>query len=306
MEVAYDQIRYSLHRTAARRKRLYDVKAVNRKFPVGSWVLLYYPPVAQKKLGSPWVGPPQVVRQATGHTVGIQKGLDAPIVFIHVDDLKLCPAPQEIQWTPGPPTAKSLCASTVAFRPGSHVSVSDSSPSVIVSTWKDLPTTPNDSEIRLDLDNPIDLTEHLLSLFAVRDFHYQDCHFHSVAHLMCFRHAVLNDFKLLATSVRKWSKHLAVFPTDRFITHDWQVQCRSMLKDIYSHLCLNDVAVSRALVDFGPRPFVFKCHTQQGGLCDIINNVLIEARVDLAAGRLASVEWLQPAATRGGLRNATR
>ena len=125
LEVAYDQVRHSLHRTAALRKRLYDVKAVNRKFPVGSWDLRYYPPVAQKKLGSPWVGPQQVVRQATGHTVGIQKGPDAPIIFIHVGDLKLCPAPRETQWTPGPPTAKSLCASTVAVRPGSHVSISD-------------------------------------------------------------------------------------------------------------------------------------------------------------------------------------
>ena len=237
---------------------------MNRKFPVGSWVLRYYPPVAQKKLASPWVGPQQVVRQATGHTVGIQKGPDAPIVFIHVDDLKLCPVPRETQWTPGPPTAKSLCASTVAFRPGSHVSISDSSPSVIVSTWKDLSITPNNSEIRLDLDSPIDLTEHVLSPFAMRDFHYQGCHFHSVAHLMCFRYAVLNDLKLLAISVRKWSIHLTDFPTNRFVTHNWQVQCCPVLNDIYSHLCLNDVAVNKALVESGPRPFVLKCHTQQG------------------------------------------
>ena len=193
---------------------------MNRKFPVGSWVLRYYPPVAQKKLGSPWVGPQQVVRQATGPTVGIQKGPDTPIIFIHVDDLKLCPAPRETQWTPGPSTAKSLCASTVAFRPGSHISESDSSPSVMVSTWKDLSSTPNNSEIRLRLDNPIDLTGHLLSLFAVRDFHYQGCHFHSIAHLMCFRYAVINDLKSFATSVRKWSRHLTDFPTDRFNTHD--------------------------------------------------------------------------------------
>ena len=66
-------VRETLDRTAARRKRLYDTKAVNRKFPVGSWVLRYYPPAAQHKLGSPWIGPHQVVRQATGHTVGIQK-----------------------------------------------------------------------------------------------------------------------------------------------------------------------------------------------------------------------------------------
>ena len=293
LEVAYDQVRHSLNRTAAWRKRLYDVKAVNRKFSVGSWVLRYYPPAAQKKLSSPWIGPQQVVRQATGHTVGIQKGPDAPIIFIHVDDLKLCPAPpppRETQWTPGPPTAKSLCASTVAFRPGSHVSVSDSSPSVIVSTWKDLSTISNDSEIRLDLDDPIDLTEHLLSPFTVRDFHYQGCHFHSVAHLMCFRYAVLNDLKLLAISVRKWSRHLTEFPIVRFVTHNWQAQCRSVLKDIYSHLCLNDVAVRGALVDSGPKPFVLHCQTQQGGLCDMMNDVLIKTHVDLVAGRLSSVE----------------
>ena len=93
LEVAYDHVWHSLHRTAARQKRLYDVKAVNRKFPVGSWVLRYYPPAAQCKLRSPWVGPQQVVRQATGHTVGIQKGPDASIIFIYVDDLKLCPPP---------------------------------------------------------------------------------------------------------------------------------------------------------------------------------------------------------------------
>ena len=79
LEVTYSHVRESLHRTAACRKRLYDIKAVNRKFPVGSWMLRYYPPEAQHKLGSPWIGPNQVVRQATGHTVGIQKGPEKPI-----------------------------------------------------------------------------------------------------------------------------------------------------------------------------------------------------------------------------------
>ena len=46
LEVAYDHVRESLCRTVARRKRLYDTKAVNRKFSVGSWVLRYYPPAA--------------------------------------------------------------------------------------------------------------------------------------------------------------------------------------------------------------------------------------------------------------------
>ena len=93
-------------------------------------MLRYYPPAAQKKLGPPWIGPQQVVRQATGHAVGIQKGPDAPIVFIHVDDLKICLTPHDMEWTPEPSTAKSLCASAVAFRPGSHITDSNSTLSV--------------------------------------------------------------------------------------------------------------------------------------------------------------------------------
>ena len=80
LEVAYDHVRDSLQKTAARRKRLYNTKVVNRKFPVGSWVLQYYPPPAQHKLGSPWIGPHQVVRQATGLMVGIQRNADKPII----------------------------------------------------------------------------------------------------------------------------------------------------------------------------------------------------------------------------------
>ena len=86
-----------------------------------------------------------------------------------------------------------------------------------------------------------------------------------------------------------------------------------MLKEIYGHLCFADVAVKKALVDSGPRPFVLKCSTPWGEFGDIpdmhesiVNNALIEARVDLAAGRLTAAEWLQPMATRGGLRNAAR
>ena len=171
LEVAYDHVRHTLQRTAARRKRLHDVKAVNRKFPVGSWVLRFYPPAAQKKLGSPWVGPQQVVRQATGRTVGIQRGPDTPIIFIHVADLKICPAPANASWTPGPSTAKSLCASTVAFRLGSVVSGSDSTPSVIVSTCDNASHTSTRSVIRCNLDDPIDLTDHILSPLFVQDLY---------------------------------------------------------------------------------------------------------------------------------------
>ena len=152
LEVAYDHVR-----TAARQKRLYDTEAVNRKCPVGSWVLRYYPPVAQHKLGSPWVGPNQVVRQATGHTVGIQCDQQKPIVFVHVDDLKICPTPAEAKWSPDVSTAKSLCAGTVAFRPVSQVSDVTSTLSVDVSEWGDVASHHSRQTAVGDLDRPIDL-----------------------------------------------------------------------------------------------------------------------------------------------------
>ena len=36
-------------------KRNYDSKAVARAFPIGSWVLRYYPPARKDKLCSPWI-----------------------------------------------------------------------------------------------------------------------------------------------------------------------------------------------------------------------------------------------------------
>ena len=85
------------------------------------------------------------------------------MIFIHVDDLKICPTPADAGWTPGPSTAKSLCASTVAFRPGTIVSNSDSTPSVIVSTCNNASHTSTRSNSRCNLDDPIDLTDHILS-----------------------------------------------------------------------------------------------------------------------------------------------
>ena len=182
-----------------------------------------------------------------------------------MDDLKICPAPANVGWTPGPSTAKSLCASTVAFRPGSVVSGSDSTPSVIVSTCDNASHTSTRSAIRCDLDDPIDLTNHILSPFFVRDLYYQGCRFHSIAHLMCFRYAVLHGLRLFATSVQKWTRPLTDFPTSRFQTPDWQEECLTVLTEIYSHLCISDMAVKTALIDTGPRPFCLQCSTPWGG-----------------------------------------
>ena len=124
---------------------------------------------------------------------------------------------------------------------------------------------------------------------------------------------MIQGLKSFATSIMKWSKHLTDFPTPRFQTPDWQSQCRSVLLEIYGHLCLTDVAVKTALVDTGPRPFSLRCSAPWGALCDsavvvsrgnLISDILIETRIHLAAGRQASSEWLMPGALRSGLRNA--
>ena len=122
-----------------------------------------------------------------------------------------------------------------------------------------LSTPTSTSDITLKLDQPIDLTVHILSPFYAREFNYQDCRFNSVAHLMCYRYAVLHGLKTFATAVRKWARPLTEFPTSRFQTVGWSSQCRSVLREIYSHLCLTDIAAKTALLESGPRPFSLSC-----------------------------------------------
>ena len=126
---------------------------------------------------------------------------------------------------------------------------------------------------------------------------------------MCFRYAVLHGLHLFATSVRKWTRHLTEFPTGRFQTPGWQTARRTVLGEMYCHLCLSDKAVSAALIDSGPRPFCLQCQAPWGGLYDatidashgdMINNILIDTCVQLNAGTLESAKWLVPESTWGG------
>ena len=119
----------------------------------------------------------------------------------------------------GVPTAKSLCASTVAFRPGSRVSDTTPHPSVDVSSWEDMNDLSTSSTVIKDLDRPIDITGHVLSPFHQRNLDYQDCRFHSIAHLMCYRYAIVNGQRTFATGIRKWSRHLTDFPMHTFTVY---------------------------------------------------------------------------------------
>ena len=218
--------------------------------------------------------------------VGIQREPEKPILFVHVDDLKLCPGSHDISWAPGVPIAKSLCASTVAFRLGSRVSDTTPDPSVDVSDGEET----ND----------------------YRNLDYQDCRFHSVAHLMCYRYAIVNGQKTFATGIQKCT----AFPTPKFTTLDWVQQWHSLLVDIYSHLCSTDTTVKSALIDTGPQPFTLECLSPWrrvlvdpdiSSRTDMIREVLVNARISAAADRLTHCQWLQRTKeSRPGTRRARR
>ena len=164
----------------------------------------------------------------------------------------------------GVPTAKSVCLSTEAFRPGSRVSDMTPDPSVDVSGWEDMHDLNTNSTVIKDLDRPIDITGHVLSQFHHRNLDYQDCRFHSIDHLMCHRYAIANGQKTFATAIHKCSRHLTDLPTPKFTTHDCIQQWHSILVDIYSHLCLTDTAIKSLPIDTGPRPFTLKCLSPWG------------------------------------------
>lgn len=301
LEVAYDHVRESLGRSAGRRKRLYDLKATERKFPLRSWVLRYYPPAAKHKLGSPWIGPCQVVRQATGHTVGIQKSLDSPIVFVHIDDLKPCSRPEGVNWSPTVTQKSALCASTVV--PVSAIS----SLSTFSGPTDDIPvkdTGTRSLKQPLELDTPIDLSGHVLSPLFARHLDYNGARFHSMAHLMLYRDALMSREKARSNNIRGWRRPLADFPVSA-VNPDRLTQQQNILGEIYDHLCTHEDNFKDALIETGPHPFTLSnCSTPWGAvsvgetasgneLSNAINNVLQECRIRAAAGRLRAIDWLE-------------
>ena len=101
---AYDEVR----------KRNYDSKAVVRTFPIGCWVLRYYPPARKDKLCSPWIGPYKVVCAPMEWVVGIQVDADARIFYVHMDDLNRCAPPDPTPSWPEVARGTSIVLSTRA------------------------------------------------------------------------------------------------------------------------------------------------------------------------------------------------
>ena len=85
--------------------------------------------------------------------------------------------------------------------------------------------------------------------------------------------------------------------------------------DIYSHLCLMDMAFKTALIESGPRPFTLHCSRSWGDVhsdidtgsrANAMSDILIDTRVHSTAGKLTPCSWLIPRYSRPGLRNAAR
>ena len=137
-------------------------------------------------------------------------------------------------------------------------------PSVDVSAWGDESDLHQDSTIQNDLDSPVDLTGHILSPFYQHELMYQDCRFQLIAHLLCYRYAIVNDQKTFTTGIRKWSRRLVDFPSPKFKSNTETQQWLEILAKIYTYLCTTDEEIRSALIATGPRPFTLECRSPWG------------------------------------------
>ena len=86
----------------------------------------------------------------------------------------------------------------------------------------------------------------------------------NIAHLMCYRYAIINNQKTFATGIRKWSRTLADFPRPKFQTDTEVQQWREILTEIYTYLCVTDAGIRSTLIKSGPRPFTVECKSPWG------------------------------------------
>ena len=130
---------------------------------------------------------------------------------------------------------------------------------------------------------------------------YQDCIFHSIAHLLCNRYAIINGQETFATGIRKWSKHLTDFPTPKFTKPDCTTVACIASRHIHPSLPnIHNIQVT--LIDTGPRPFTLKCLSPWGHVladpdissrADVISDTLANVRVLAATDRLTPCTWLR-------------
>lgn len=88
MEESFERCRRDLHEAALRQARHYNRISGDPAYKEGQWVLLFYPPVANLKLGLKFLGPYQVKRRITEVTYEIQSPVTLKCKVVHVNHLK--------------------------------------------------------------------------------------------------------------------------------------------------------------------------------------------------------------------------
>ena len=142
---AYDEVRAQQQRANHRQERNYDSKALARTFPIGCWVLRYYPPARKDKLCSPWIGPYKVVCAPMEWVVGIQVDADARIFYIHMDDLKYCAPPDPTQSWPD-----IACGSSIILSMRTHSTAAQTIPDPLPTGADSAPMAMSDQSTQSD------------------------------------------------------------------------------------------------------------------------------------------------------------
>ncbi len=87
-QMASQKAREHLQKQTQRQKSYYDKNSMLRKFKVGDWVWVLYPPELQDKLGRPWEGPFLVIDKLGDVTYVVQKEKSGRKIKLHIDHIK--------------------------------------------------------------------------------------------------------------------------------------------------------------------------------------------------------------------------
>lgn len=88
MAESFQRCRRELQDAALRQARHYNRLSGDPVYRVGQWVLLFYPPVANLKLGLKFIGPFKVTRKMSDVTYEIESPVTLKKKVVHVDHLK--------------------------------------------------------------------------------------------------------------------------------------------------------------------------------------------------------------------------
>ena len=88
LATSHDLARQELARAAERQARHYNKLSGDPVYKIGDWVLLFYPPIANRKLGLKFLGPYKVIRQVNEVSYEIEAHGSGKRKIVNVNHLK--------------------------------------------------------------------------------------------------------------------------------------------------------------------------------------------------------------------------